>query len=279
MPAPLATPGPLHRIGLAVGDADAAAAWFSRVLGAAPFATLSSSTGTDGDPDGSYMRMLALAGQPFLLMSPSTDEGFAAAFLRRYGPAVHSLAWEIEDLWGTEHRLALRGIRITGVSIEGRHFFMHPKDTFGLLMEWTDDRVDNFGSGVPTIGEIGVPVPEVAWVAAVVEDVEAAARFLGELGGARPLEGLPAAHGTADQTIDLSMGPVPLRLVTPRSEESPYSLARGPRWFSVCLRVPDLAAALGGLERAGCPVVREGEVAWTDPAATAGLQLQWTSWA
>jgi catechol 2,3-dioxygenase-like lactoylglutathione lyase family enzyme len=276
--ASIVSPGPLHRLGLAVEDADAAAAWFERVLGAAPLATLSSATDTDGDPDGGYMRMLTLAGQPFLLMSPSTDDGFVSGFMRRYGPAVHSLAWEIEDLWGAEHLLDLRGIRITGVSVEGRHFFMHPKDTQGLLMEWTDARIGEFGSVDPTVGEIGVPVAAVAWVAAVVEDVDATAGLLAELGGATPIEGLPTGPSTLERTLDLSMGPVPLRLVTPLSGESRYSLDRGPRWWSVALRVLDLDAAVGGLERAQCSVVaQDGGVVWTDPASTAGLRLQWTA--
>jgi len=273
----LTVPGPLHRLGLAVDDADVATDWFERVLGAAPFATLSSATETDGDPDGGYMRMLALAGQPFLLMSPTGADGFLAGYLKRFGPSVHSLAWEIDDLWGVEHQLELRGVRITGVSIEGRHFFMHPKDTQGLLMEWTDARVGEFGSGQPTVGAIGVPVSEVAWVAAVVEDVGATADLLAELGGAMRVEGLPVGPASIERTLDVRMGPVPIRLVTPLAEESRYSLDRGPRWWSVGLRVPDFETALAGLEASGCAVVREeGGVAWSDPAATAGVQLQWT---
>jgi catechol 2,3-dioxygenase-like lactoylglutathione lyase family enzyme len=242
----LTTPGPLHRLGLAVGDADVASNWFERVLGAAPFATLSSATETDGDPDGGYMRMLALAGQPFLFMSPTSDDGFVSGFLKRYGPSVHSLAWEIDDLWGVEHRLELRGVRITGVSIEGRHFFMHPKDTQGLLMEWTDGRVGEFGSAEPTVGEIGVPISAVGWVAAVVEDVEATAALLAELGGAVRIDGLPIGSPSIERTIDLQMGPVPIRLVTPLTTESRHSLDAGPRWWSVGLQVPDLDAAIAG---------------------------------
>lgn len=278
MSPPLTVPGPLHRLALAVEDADAASAWFERVLGAAPFATLTSATETDGDPDGGYMKMLALADQPFLLMSPSTADGFVAGFLRRYGPGVHSLAWEIDDMWGLEHGLELDGVRITGVSVEGRHFFMHPKDTAGLLIEWTDAQVGDFGSGQPGVGAIGVLVSSVAWVAAVVDDVDAAADILGRLGGATPLEGLPAGPPSLERTLDLRMGPIPIRLVTPRSAESRYSLDSGARWWSVALRVLDLGSARAGLEAAGCMVTTDaGGVAWTDPETTAGVRLQWTT--
>ncbi len=277
MSGPLTAPGPLHRLGLAVHDADAAAQWFERALGAGSIATLSSASEPENDPDGGYMRMLSLAGQPFLLMSPSSSGGFMAGFLSRYGPAVHSLAWEIDDMWGVEHLLQLRGIRITGVSVEGRHFFMHPKDTHGLLMEWTDGRVGEFGSAEPAIGEIGVPVTAVAWVTGVVEDIDVTAELLGELGGAVPIERPSSGATPTERTLDLQMGPVPLRLVTPLSAESAYSLERGPRWWSVALRVPDLEAAVVGLESIGCPVIRRdnGSV-WTDPESTAGLPLQWT---
>jgi catechol 2,3-dioxygenase-like lactoylglutathione lyase family enzyme len=275
MSAPVTSPGPLHRLGLAVDDADATASWFERVLGAGSIATLSSATESAGDPDGGYMRMLSLAGQPFLLMSPSSGGGFLAGFLDRFGPSVHSLAWEIDDLWGVEHLLELRGIRITGVSVEGRHFFMHPKDTHGLLMEWTDAKVGEFGSAEPTVGEIGVPIDAVAWVSAVVEDIDATAELLAALGGATATSDQPVS--ALERTLQLSMGPVPLRLVTPLSPKSAYSLERGPRWWSVGLRVGDLDAAVAGLERAGCSVVgRDESSAWTDPASTAGLRLQWT---
>ncbi|MFI5053408.1 MAG: VOC family protein [Acidimicrobiia bacterium] len=274
---PLTKPGPLHRLGLAVEDADASTDWFVRVLGATPFATLSSATETDGDPDGGHMQMFAFAGQPFLLMSASTEDGFVAGFLKRYGPSVHSLAWEIDDLWAMEHLLELRGIRITGVSIEGRHFFMHPKNTFGLLMEWTDGKIPGLNTGKAGVGEIGVPVTDVAWVAGVVEDVDATFELFQEFGGATRVEGLPTGPAELERTVDLQMGPTVVRLITPRSDQSRYSLDRGPRWSSVGLRVPDLDSALAGLERAGVKVLgREGAVAWTDPATTAGLPFEWT---
>jgi catechol 2,3-dioxygenase-like lactoylglutathione lyase family enzyme len=275
---PLTKPGPLHRLGLAVEDADATTDWFVRVLGATPFATRASATETDGDPDGGHMQMLTFAGQPFLLMSPSTADGFVAGFLKRYGPAVHSLAWEIDDLWAMEHLLELRGVRIAGVSIEGRHFFMHPKSTFGLLMEWTDDKIPGLGTGMAGVGEIGVPVTDVGWIAGVVDDVDAAFKLFQEFGGATAIEGLPAGPAELERTFDLQMGPTVVRLVTPISEKSRYSLDRGPRWWSVGLRVPDLDATLVGLERAGVTVLgRDGAVAWTDPATTAGLPFEWTN--
>jgi catechol 2,3-dioxygenase-like lactoylglutathione lyase family enzyme len=270
-------PGPLHRLGLAVEDADAAAAWFEDVLGATPVATMRSASDAEGDPDGGYMKMLWLAGQPFLVMGASTPDGFVAGFLRRYGPAVHSLAWEIEDLWRVEHLLRQRDVRITGVSVEGRHFFMHPQDTQGLLMEWTDGAIGRFATKEPGIGTTGVLVRELAWVTGVVADIDAAAAMFEDFGGACRMIGRPTGPSTLERTADLMMGPVPVRLVTPRSPASRYSLDRGPGWSSVGLRVDDLDVTLAQLERAGVKVeARDGRIAWTDPDTTCGLALEWT---
>ena len=45
------------------------------------------------------------------------------------------------DMWASQNHLVQAGIGITGVHIEGRHFFMHHRDTFGLILELTDDRL------------------------------------------------------------------------------------------------------------------------------------------
>ena len=199
-----------------------------------------------------------------------------AGFLSRYGPAVHSLAWEIDDMWGVEHLLQLRGIRITGVSVEGRHFFMHPKDTHGLLMEWTDGRVGEFGSAEPAIGEIGVPVTAVAWVTGVVEDIDVTAELLGELG--EPYRSNARAAGRPPPSARWIC-----RWARCHCASSRRSVPRAPTRSSgvrgggrCTLRVPDLEAAVVGLESVGCPVIRPTMARWTDPESTAGLPLQWT---
>jgi hypothetical protein len=111
-----------------------------------------------------------------------------------------------------------------------------------------------------------------------VEDADATAELLTELGGARRLEGLPSGPADRERTVDLLMGSFPVRLVTPLSAESTVSLDRGPRWWSVCLRVPDLDAALDGLEASGVSVMeRDERHARTDPETTHGLPLEWTA--
>jgi hypothetical protein len=281
----LVSPGYLHRVALAVDDAGVADEWFTRVLGvgslgddAEPGERRSEiRSGEEADLAGTETRMFWLGGYPFILLSKGVPGGPVAKFLSRYGPAVHSLAWEIEDMWTTQNLLIQQEIRIGAVNIPGRHFFMHPRDTHGVLMEWTDD---SFGpNGRRTEGG-EVEVQTLAWVTAAVVDAGATAEFLTELAGATPVG--DNAQGPADRetTIDLQVGDVTVRLVTPLSSDSPYAavLEGGPRLCSYALRVADLDGTLKALDGIGIPTVRrDGDLAATDPASTLGVPMEWTS--
>ena len=278
----LTNPGALHRLAIVVPDVDEAVDWFVDVLGAvAPARNLDG-----GNPErrreiaaleGADMQMVWFAGIPLVLLGAVDGGGLAAKFIERYGSGgVQSLAWEIEDNWAMEHRLRQRGIQITGVSVEGRHFFMHPRDTHGLLIEWCDGKIGAAPTGAGGI----VDAQSLAWVTGVVADADAAADFLAELATLERVEGLPAGPPEQEHTVDLAIGPVLARLVTPRSPASRYAAAleRGARWLTPAFSVGDLDTALGKLEAAGIPTIeREGNRAWTDPAATLGIAFEWTA--
>lgn len=119
-----------------------------------------------------------------------------------------------------------------------------------------------------------------AWVTAAVADAEATAAFLADLAGAVPIEGNAQGPTDRELTIDVEVGDMTLRLVTPRSSESPYAsvLERGPRLCSIAMRVVDLDRALKTLDAFGVPTSRrDGDLAATDPAATFGVPIEWTS--
>jgi Glyoxalase/Bleomycin resistance protein/Dioxygenase superfamily len=289
----LVTAGPMHRLGLAVQDSAEAAGWFGRVLGAGgfegksvvPHQELTPSVMADIRRDeGSNSRILWLGGYPLLLLAPLGDDGYANQFLRRWGPGVHSLAWEIEDMWGADQRLRQRGIGITGVNIPGRHFFMHPRDTHGLLLEFTDTWFKNDPRrGGPDPNQIGGVVGgdvDVAWVTAVVRDAGATAELLAEVAGASTVAGNARRDASIEDARDLRIGDLTLRLVTPLAAESRYHevLAGGPRLFSYTLRVSDLGDALKALEGEGVITVdRDGDLAVTDRATTLGVPMEWTA--
>jgi hypothetical protein len=65
-----------------------------------------------------------------------------------------------------------------------------------------------------------------------------------------------------------------MRLVSPLSAESRYAsaLERGPGVHSFAVRVPDLDAALGALERDGVRTIyRHGRLAASEPTDTLGI--------
>jgi hypothetical protein len=113
-------------------------------------------------------------------------------------------------------------------------------------------------------------------VTAVVADASSTAAFLTELAGACPVLGNAQGPKDRELTVDLDIGDVTLRLVTPLSSESPYAGDGTSRLFSFTLRVADLDRALSGLASVGVPTVRrEGDLAATDPSATFGLPIEW----
>jgi catechol 2,3-dioxygenase-like lactoylglutathione lyase family enzyme len=284
----LVEPGLFHRLGLVVNDVAAAAAWYKRILGCSAVAGNTRPHQDTPEPDvlerdGANAEMLWHGGLPMILLGAATPDGPVGRFMGRWGAGLHSLAWEIEDMWTLDHLLRQRGIRITGANLPGRHFFMHPADFDGLLLEWTDTSI----VGDPRRGETPPPeglgvvggVEEIAWVLSVVADADATADRLREVAAAVDVANLPSSDAPAERTIDLQVGDIVMRLVTPRTETSRYweVLQRGPRLWSYAVRVPDLDAALDGLQGAGVKMTaREGSRAWTDPATTVGVPIEWT---
>lgn len=277
----LIQPGRLHRLAFVVDDSDTARHWFVRVLGAgglgADRISVETRSGGEADLEGTDICLFRVGGYPVILLSKGTPGGPIARFYERYGPGVHSLAWEVDDMWVAQNLLIERGIRIGAVNIPGRHFFMHPRDTAGVLMEWTDDtfgvnerRPDEGG------GEVDVVSP--AWVTAVVADAEATAAFLADLCDAVPVTGNAQGPGEAELTIDVRIGDVTLRLVTPRSPASRFaSVPNTPRLCSCTWRVESLDDSLKALEAAGVSTTHRQEgLAATDPAATFGIPMEWT---
>jgi catechol 2,3-dioxygenase-like lactoylglutathione lyase family enzyme len=272
-------PRNFHRLALAVPDVDAAAAWLERMLGAVPIAGTERLTearaGRDvGNMAGTDTRLLWVGGYPVILLSG----GLVATFLRRHGPGVQSWAWEVDDNWEVEHIVRDRGIGVTSVNIGGRFFFMNPKDTHGLLLEWCDGKMPR-DSMPARPGKGVVAIAGVAWSAGVVTDAEATADWMQGLMEVEVVDGNAKGPEDLERTIDLAVGDITIRLITPLSPLSRYASAldTGPRVHSFALRVSDLDAALAALEAEGVGTVyREGSLAATDPASTLGLRIEWT---
>ena len=268
----LTDPGNCHRIALAVHDVDGAVEQWRRVFGAALMVDR-----IHDDLDGSDMGIVWMGDVPFLALGASDPRGVVGRWIAKHGPGVQSLAWEVPDMWASQNSLQQAGIGITGVHIEGRHFFMHPRDTFGLLLELTDDRLpgDPRNAGIPTGGGDGlVQVSRVAHVTAVVVDVEPVAALLGNVFGA---ELRPVGSEGPEAVAECSIGDLTLRLVAPLDDSSAWhQVVAGGRGtlHSVTLAV-EMATAVAGLEVAGIGIARADHGAlWLDPTDTFGIRLQ-----
>jgi hypothetical protein len=265
-------PGNCHRIALAVHDCDGAVEQWRRVFGAGLMVDA-----LHDDLDGSDMGIVWMGDVPFLALAASAPGGVVGRWLAKHGPGVQSLAWEVPDMWASQNHLQQAGIGITGVHIEGRHFFMHPRDTYGLMLELTDDRLANDprNAGSPIGGGDGlVQVSRVARVTGVVVDLEPVTALLLDVFGTEPR---PVAGDGPEVVADFDIGDLTLRLVAPHDPSSPWhpvvADGRG-TLHSVALAV-DLAAAPTGLARAGIGITREdADSVWLDPADTFGLRLQ-----
>jgi catechol 2,3-dioxygenase-like lactoylglutathione lyase family enzyme len=276
---PVTQPGNCHRIALAVADLDAATQWFQEMLGAV---TMPVKEQLDVDRivlenDGALLSILWLKNVPIVLLGSSDPNGNVGRFLVSNGPGVQSLAWEIPDMWRTENLLRAAGVRIVGTDIPGRHFFMHPRDSEGLLLEYTDDKLPGDPRlGAPPIDAQGaVPVRAVAAVTAVVDDLDAAVECLRYSFDAVVEPGGDSKSGD-DETVDTRIGDMTLRLVKPLRDASVYAGRQGNnRYRSMVLAVDSLDQLVGRLKELGIRVARSGATSvWTEPADTLGLQLQ-----
>ena len=284
-PTPLVPVGLFHRLGLAVrGEPDEVVRWFERTLGAVSLQESEGGVpreGREGGPSSGETAVVLWLGDLPLAIFVVTGPGELSHFLDRNGPGMHSVAWSVDDNWTSESLLRQRGLRITGTSITGRHYYLHPRDTYGLLVELTDTDLH----GDPREGallaqrtlEPVVDVRRLERVTSVVRDADAAVAFYGEVFGATVADRGVTEHG--DGWVDLRVTDVTLRLVQPAGGEGPFSTfltERGERMHSYTVAVPDLAAAREALAAAGITVAYEGlESFWTDPATTFGMTMEW----
>jgi Glyoxalase/Bleomycin resistance protein/Dioxygenase superfamily len=271
-PGGFSDPGNCHRIALAVHDGPGALDQWQRVFGAGVMLET-----VHDELDGSEMGIVWMGDVPFLALASADPDGLVGRWLAKNGPGVQSLAWEVPDMWASQNHLMQAGIGITGVHIEGRHFFMHPRDTFGLMLELTDDRLpsDPRNGLSPTGGGDGlVQVVRVAHVTAVVVDLEPVAALLGLVFGSEPR--LVASDGP-ETIADFDIGDLTLRVVAPHDPSSEWHevVANGRGTLHSVTLAVDLDPARAGLAAAGIGVApEEADTLWLDPADTFGIRLQ-----
>ncbi|MCW2523406.1 MAG: hypothetical protein JWO63_1741 [Frankiales bacterium] len=282
-------PGYFHRLAIVATPEQNLSGWLREVLGARYWPTsmrqvqglpFGSESHGRSDESGAHSEMLWLGRTPLCLLIAADSEGMLGHYVARYGTGLHSVAWTIYDMWGASVELERRGVRVTGIDLPGRHFFLHPADTAGLLIEvsdteFTEDPRDGIERDEPEQPAAVVAGAELAWMTVTVADAAKSAAVLGDILTATPVAGLPAENSAAGDTSDLAIGDAVFRLVAPTDPSSKFAEG-GLRLHSICLSVPDLAAARQSLVSYGIGVEAEDETyLWTRPADTLSLRIQW----
>ena len=282
--APVTQPGNCHRIAFAVHDLPAAVRWFEDVLGAVMLPIPQQADGAvESEADGGQSAVMWLQSVPIVLLGSTQTDGVIGRYLAANGPSVQSLAWEIPDMWRTENLLRAKGCKIVGVEIEGRHFFVHPKHTEGMLLEYTDDVLPGDprrGNGV-TPRQGSVAVSSVVRVNTVVPDLDAAVTALRyTFDGVASAAADGAVDGAVDAAVegavDVSIGDFVVRLT---AVGGPLDAPQGStRFHSVALAVPDFTALPAQLAAAGIGVASADDRSlWVEPATALGLRLQFVA--
>jgi hypothetical protein len=200
-------------------------------------------------------------------------------FLQRFGPGLHSHAFQVEDLDATIEHLAAHGVAVAVRPGDG-FCFTDPRTTGGLLFEWSDFTV-------PEDPRVGAPVPPftvaplldvetVAFVGAVVADPLAWAETFG------PVLGLheafrDVAAGPGRPTVGLAApdGVIALYRLPGAESRALWGVEHErARWHVLGVGVRDLSVASTALHDAGVRLVRgdEAEVV-VEPAATGDVPI------
>lgn len=137
----------IDHVGIAVGDLDAAIAFYHDHLGMIVLHEEVS------EEQGIREVMLSVRGAPVgsaqvQLMAPIDDSSPIAKFLDKRGPGLQQLAYRVSDLNELTKRLDEQGIRLLydaprRGTANSRINFIHPKDAGGVLVELVEPALED----------------------------------------------------------------------------------------------------------------------------------------
>jgi len=191
---------------------------------------------------------------------PIVDGHPAQRFLDRFGPGMHSLAFQVAELEATLAHLARSGIAVGARPLDW-YCFTDPRTTGGLLFEWSERTVpEDPRTGASEPAFVSEPILRVraqAFVGAVVPDPIGWAETFGELLGLTETFRHPTA-GVGHPVVGLAAPDSTLALyaMPGRSSELLWGAAHHRARFHVLgLGVDDLELAYTALTDAGIRVL------------------------
>ena len=125
----------LEHLGIAVRDADATASLYEQLFGYTPYKR------ERVESEGVETVFLDAGGAKLELLEATRPESPIAGFIEKRGEGLHHVAFEVRDVWAQHARLADAGFRLLNEQpkrgADGKLiFFVHPKDTGGVLVEF-----------------------------------------------------------------------------------------------------------------------------------------------
>ncbi len=125
----------IAHIGLAVEDLETALSFFKDVLGHEP-------TGVES-ADGAEIASLRFGDVDIELLKPQKPDSPIGKFIAKRGPGIHHICLRVPDLDAAITDCQSKGYQMIDAEPRtgaGGHriAFLHPKSTFGILLELTD---------------------------------------------------------------------------------------------------------------------------------------------
>jgi len=127
-------PSHIEHLGIAVNSLEEAIPFYEKILGTPCYSI-------EEVPEQKVRTAFFMIGQTKIELLESTDpEGPIGKFLENKGQGVHHVAFAVEGLQATLEETEANGIRLIDKTprkgAEGLNIaFLHPKSTFGVLME------------------------------------------------------------------------------------------------------------------------------------------------
>lgn len=119
-------------VSIGVQDAEKARALFLDVLGGEELKDKGSSS------EGFDWFTFNLGGKKMEVVSSTREGSGVGRYVEKYGEGYHHISIAVDDLKEAVAYFESKGVRVLGVNFDSenfKHFYLHPKDTFGAMIQ------------------------------------------------------------------------------------------------------------------------------------------------